>query len=270
MSAKPEATAGSSFATSKDGTKLAFEKLGKGPALIVVSGALSHRDGGKPLAAELKDSFTVYTYDRRGRGDSGDTRPYTVAREIEDLGAIIEESGGQAYVYGVSSGAALSLQAAVALGPEKITKLAIYEPPYGQDPSAFEQQKQGVAERLQNGKPGDAAEFFLSAIGMSPEALEAMKRSPEWARIQKIDFTLAYDYAILGTGDVPDQVRQIRVPTLVMVGEKAAPFMPPAADRIAELVPKAQRTTLGGQAHRAAPDVVAPVLVEFYGAPGVP
>jgi pimeloyl-ACP methyl ester carboxylesterase len=255
-----------SFAESKDGTKVAYEKVGQGPALVIIGGALSHRDGGKPLAGKLMTSFTVYTYDRRGRGDSGDTKPYAVEREIEDLDALIEQAGNQAYVYGVSSGAALALQAAAKLGPARITKLAIYEPPYGQGKREFDEQKQRINQLVQTGKPGQAAEAFLSAIGMPPKALEDMKRSPEWATIEKLDFTLTYDYAVLGNGAVPEEtVKQITVPMLVMTGEKTLDFMAPTADRIAELVPNARRKTLEGQSHQAKPEVVAPLLTEFFG-----
>jgi pimeloyl-ACP methyl ester carboxylesterase len=262
---KAEATGTVVFAESKDGTRIAFEKTGKGPALVIVSGALANRSGGKPLADKLKESFTVYTYDRRGRGDSGDTKPYAVDREIEDLGALIDRAGNEAYLYGVSSGAALTLQAAAKLGATKVPKIAIYDAPYGQTERDFNEQKDRVSQLVQTGKPGDAAEFFLSAIGMPPPALEEMKRSPQWESVRTIDFTLNYDYAVLGNGSVPDIVKQITVPTLVMVGEKSAPFMHPTADRIAALAPNAERKTVKGQAHQAAPEVVVPLLIEFFG-----
>lgn len=252
------------FAESKDGTKIAFERVGRGPALIVVGGALSQRNGGKPLAGKLADNFTIYTYDRRGRGESGDTKPYAVEREIEDLGALIEQAGNRAFLYGVSSGGALALQAAAKLGPARVTKLAVYEPPYGQDERAFHEQKERVAELVRTGKPGDAAEFFLAAIGMPPPALEQLKQSPEWPSMQKMDFTLVYDYAVLGNGSVPDGVKAISVPTLVLDGEKSMDFIHPTADRIAQLIPNAQRKTMQGQTHQAAPDAVAPVLSEFF------
>jgi pimeloyl-ACP methyl ester carboxylesterase len=263
---KSETGGNVAFAASKDGTKIAFEKVGHGPALVVVGGALSQRNGGKPLAGKLAEHFTVYVYDRRGRGDSGDTKPYAVDREIEDLAALIEQAGNKAYLYGVSSGGALALQSAVKLGPATVTKLAVYEPPYGQDERTFNEQKERVHQLVETGKPGDAAEFFLSAIGMPPPALEDMKRSPDWQGMKKIDFTLDYDYAVLGNGAVPDTVKVIRVPTLVMSGEKSMDFLQPTADRIAELIPNAQRRIVPGQTHQAAPDAVAPLLVDFFGA----
>jgi pimeloyl-ACP methyl ester carboxylesterase len=262
---KSETAGNAAFAVSQDGTRIAFEKAGNGPAVVIVSGALAHRDGGKPLAGKLMHRFTVYTYDRRGRGDSSDTKPYAVDREIEDLGALIEQAGNKAYLYGVSSGAALALQAAARLGPAKVSKLAVYDTPYGQDQGDFNEQKERINQLVQTGKPGDAASFFLSAVGTPPQVLEDMKRSPDWEGISKMDFTLAYDYAVLGNGTVPDSVKLITVPTLVMNGEKSLPFMRPTADRIAELIPDARRKTLEGQTHQAAPEVVAPLLIEFFG-----
>lgn len=253
--------------TSKDGTRIAFDKTGSGPAVILVNGALSHRGlyGDQPLAAKLSEHFTVYIYDRRGRGESTDVQPYAVEREIEDLEALLNDAGGSACVYGVSSGAALALQAAAKLGPAKVTRLAIYEPPYGQDTQEFARQKQRVSELVRTGQPGDAAAFFMSAIGTPPEELERMKRSPEWEGIKKIDFTLAYDFVVLGNGGVPeDIVKVIRVPTLVMNGEKGMDFMQPTADRIAGLLPHSQRQTLKGQTHQVEAEIMAPVLVEFF------
>jgi pimeloyl-ACP methyl ester carboxylesterase len=229
-----------------------------------VGGALSQRDGAKPLASKLADRFTVFTYDRRGRGASGDTKPYAVTREIEDLGAVIEQAGGRAYVYGASSGAALALQGVAQLGPARVSRLAVWDTPYGQDERDFNQQREGVERLVRDGEPGEAAEFFLSAIGTPPPALEGMKSSPEWAAIKKIDYTLAYDYAVLGDGNVPDTIMLISVPTLVMDGENSLPFMHATADRIADLIPNAQRQTLKGQAHQAAPDTMAPLLIAFF------
>lgn len=253
-------------ATSRDGTKIGFEKTGSGPAVIVVSGALSHRGLYRdPLPARLSEHFTVYLYDRRGRGESTDVQPYAVAREIEDIEALLDDAGGSGYLYGVSSGGALALQAAAKLGPAKVTRLAIYDPPYGQKTEDFAGQKQRVGELVRTKEPGEAAAFFLSAIGTPREALEAMKRSPDWNAIKKIDFTLVYDYAVLGDGDVPQEiVKAIRVPTLVMTGEKSMEFMGSAADRIAALVPQSQRKTLKGQAHQVGADVMVPMLVEFF------
>ncbi|MBT1695550.1 alpha/beta hydrolase [Fulvivirgaceae bacterium PWU4] len=257
------------YVTSKDGTKIAFEKSGTGPVIIIVSGALSARAlfAGEPmlLVETLSKHFTVYIYDRRGRGESTDEQPYTVAREIDDLEALIDKAGGQAGLYGVSSGGALSLQAAARLGMAKVSKLAIYEVPYGQDKKTFDKQKQGVNERIKNGKPGDAAAFFLSEIGTPREALEKMKLSTAWRTIEKIDFTLGYDYQVLGDGTIPrDVVKTITIPTLVMVGEKGMDFMHTTTEQLARLMPNAEHKTLKGQLHQPKAEAVAPVLIDFF------
>lgn len=257
------------YVTSKDGTKIAFEKSGTGPALIIVSGALSERSlfEGEPrlLVDMLSKHFTVYFYDRRGRGESTDEQPYTVHREVEDLESLIDNAGGRAYLYGVSSGGALSLYAAGRLGAAKVPKLAIYEAPYGQSKEAFDKQKQGVNERIKTGKPGDAAEFFLAQIGTPAEALEKMKSSPVWRTFEKIDFTLGYDYQVLGDGTIPlDVVKKITIPTLVMVGEKSLGFMHDTAGELARLMPNTEHKSLKGQMHQAKAEAVAPVLTEFF------
>jgi pimeloyl-ACP methyl ester carboxylesterase len=257
------------YVTSKDGTKIAFEKSGKGPAVIIVSGALSARSlfEGEPmlLVEMLSKHFTVYIYDRRGRGESTDEQPYAVQREIEDLEALIDTAGGRAYLYGVSSGGALSLHAAGTLGAAKVQKLAIFEVPYGQGKEVFDKQKQGVNEHIKNGKPGDAAAFFLSEIGTPPEALQKMKTSPAWRTIEKIDFTLGYDYQVLGDGAIPrDLVKTITIPTLVMVGEKGMDFMHATAGQLAMLMPSTEHKKLEDQTHQPKAEAVAPVIIEFF------
>ena len=253
---------------SSDGTEIAFTRGGKGPALVIVSGALSQRSliGDTLLVPRLAEHFTVYTYDRRGRGESGDTKPYAVDREIEDLEALIDHAGGKAHLFGVSSGAALSLQAAAKLGAAKVSKLALYDAPYGQPQRVFTEQKDRVNELVRTGQPGDAAAYFLTAIGTPPKVLEGMKSSPAWDTMKKIDHTLVYDYDVLGDGQVPEGVaKAITVPTLVMNGEKSMDFMHAAAARMASLIPNARHTTIKGQAHGVTADATVPVLVEFFG-----
>ncbi|MDF3026007.1 MAG: alpha/beta hydrolase [Fluviicola sp.] len=251
--------------TSKDGTLIAFEQTGKGSPIIIVNGALTDRNGGKSLAAELSEHFTVFIYDRRGRGESTDVQPYAVEREIEDIEALIRYAGGSACLFGGSSGGALSLQAASKLGPSMITKIALYETPYGQQKQDFDKQKKEITELVKTGKPGDAAVYFLSQIGTPPEALEEMKNSPQWETIKKIDFTLVYDYLVLGDGAIPQtKVKNISVPVLVMDGEHAADFIRASADELAHLIPDAKRKILKGQTHQADNEVLVPVLVEFF------
>jgi pimeloyl-ACP methyl ester carboxylesterase len=232
-----------------------------------VSGALSQRSlvGDTLLVPRLMEHYSVYTYDRRGRGESGDTKPYAVDREIEDIEALIDHAGGTAYLFGVSSGAALSLRAAAKLGAAKVSKLALYDPPYGQPPSDFTEQKDRVRELVRTRKPGDAAAYFLSAIGTPPKVLEGMKNSPSWDAMKKIDHTLVYDYDVLGDGQVPESVVEaITVPTLVMNGEKSMDFMHAAAARIANLAPNGRHTTIKGQAHGVTAEATVPVLTEFF------
>jgi pimeloyl-ACP methyl ester carboxylesterase len=192
-------------------------------------------------------------------------QPYAVEREIEDIQALIDHAGHSVYLYGVSSGAALALQAAARLGPAKVSRLALYDAPYGQDSKAFVEQKQRIQELVETGEPGEAAEFFMTAIGTPPEGIQSMKRSGQWDAIKKIDFTLAYDYAVLGDGAVPQDIaRAVRVPTLVMNGGNSMDFMHATADRIGMLVPLAERKTLKGQTHQAEGQVMAPLLIEFF------
>lgn len=253
---------------SKDGTVIAFTSSGNGAPVIIVSGALSSRaqSAGLPLVSKLAEHFTVYIYDRRGRGESGDTKPYAVEREVEDLDALIQHAGGSVYVLGVSSGAALSLRAASKLGPSKITKLAVYEPPYGQKPEDFAKQKTSIYGFIRYGEPGGAALAFLRSIGLPEESIEGMKKSPAWEVMKSIDHTLAYDYEVLGNGQIPKEtVKQISIPTLIMDGEKSLDFMHATADKLASLIPNSQRTTFAGQSHQIDADALVPCLIEFLG-----
>jgi pimeloyl-ACP methyl ester carboxylesterase len=256
---------------SKDGTQIAYEKTGAGPAIIIVNGALSYRAvyDDKSLMSALSKDFTLYTYDRRGRGESTDTTPYSVDREIEDIEALITEAGGSAYLYGASSGAVLSLLAAARLGKSRISKLALYEPPFvsvsEKDKKKFEDQVKRIGELIKTGNRGDAAAFHFTAIGTPPEALEKLRKSREWPLMENVEHTLAYDYAILDDGAVPvDAAKQATMPVLVMNGEKSLPLMSEAANNLSRNLPNAQRKILNGQTHQASPEILAPVLKEFF------
>jgi len=270
METQTEAEVGkTTTVVSKDGTVLAYDKIGKGPTIITVNGALAQRKlyPEKNPAPLLADKFTVVNYDRRGRGESGDTKPYAVEREIEDIVALIEETGGSAYLFGGSSGAALALLAAEKLGPEKVTKLALYEPPYGSDTrQEYAKEKQTVNDLVSDGKPGDAVAYFMGRRGMPPEKIEAFKKSPQWGTMESMGHTLVYDFEVLGDGTVPvDVLRNITMPTLVMVGEKSFDFMRATADELVKNIPGAKQMTIKGQTHDLSPEAVAPVLTEFFG-----
>jgi pimeloyl-ACP methyl ester carboxylesterase len=255
--------------TSKDSTVIAYDKTGRGPAIVLVDGAMAYRAyrGGRPLAAELSKHFTVVTYDRRGRGESGDTPPYAVEREIEDIDALVRELGGKVNLYGFSSGAVLAVRAAAALG-DKVMKLAVLEPPFNGDdePSKQESVKfaQRMAKLLEEGKNSEAVEFFLSDM-VPPEVLESMKGTPDWRAMESVAPTLAYENAVMGDGSVPKELaKSIAVPALVLDGGDSPAFKHGAADALAEALPNAKRKTLQGQTTLVPPEVLAPVLKAFF------
>jgi pimeloyl-ACP methyl ester carboxylesterase len=258
--------------TSKDGTKIVYDKIGHGPAVILVAGALCSRSfwSGPALAKLLARSFTVYNYDRRGRGDSGDTKPYAVEREIEDIEALIDEAGGVAYLYGHSSGAALALEAAIRLG-NKVKKLAMYETPYNDDAEAqrvWKEYLKQLTEALAADRRGDAVALFMELGGTSADQIEAMRQAPTWPMFEALAPTLAYDHAaILGeAAAVPtERAASVTAPTLVMAGGASFAFMSDTAQALSKAIPHAQLRTLEGQTHNINLEVLAPVLLEFLG-----
>jgi pimeloyl-ACP methyl ester carboxylesterase len=253
---------------SKDGTTIAYDRRGNGPALVLVDGALCSRaQGPMPAVAEaLEDRFTVYNYDRRGRGDSGDTGDYAVEREIEDLAAVIEAAGGSAYVYGSSSGAALSLRAAAAGVP--IEKLVAFEPPYVVDDSRKQIPRSWVAD-LQALEPGDAIKyFFTKGIGLPGIFVTMMKLMPAWKPMKAIAHTLPYDAQVVGKncfGDPMDaeQWAPIELPVLVVNGGKSPGWMKTSTRALAAAVPGAGHTEVPGQNHVIRASAIAPVIAEF-------
>ena len=257
--------------TSQDGTRIAYDKVGKGPAVIVVNGALATRSSGSELAQLLAPRFTVYSYDRRGRGDSSDTKPYSVRREIEDLAALIDAAGGSAYVYGRSSGAALALEATVSLG-DKIKRLALYEAPYSEADGAAKEWKEFTSRLdglLAAGRRADALTSFLKFTGASDKDIAGMKASPAWPGMEAMAPTLAYDNAVLGNDrSVPvDRAAKVKARTLVMDGGASLgsmPFMRRTADQLAKAIPDAQRRTIEGQGHGVSAKALAPILLEFF------
>src|SRR5215207_5339924 len=219
--------------TSKDGTTIAYDESGKGPAVILVDGALQYRafdQGMTQLADLLSGHFTVIHYDRRGRGDSTDTQPYALEREIEDIEAIIDDVGGSAFLYGISSGAALAMEAAIKLG-DKVKKLAMYEAPYNNDETARQAWREYVKqlrELLAAGRNGDAVGLFMMLVGATAEDVEGIRQSPLWPMWEAIAPTLAYDHiAALGEdASVPaGRAAHVAVPTLIMDGSGSYPFM---------------------------------------------
>ncbi len=254
---------------STDGTTIAYEAQGEGPAVILVDGALSTRQGKRELAELLAPCFTVYGYDRRGRGDSGDTRPYGVRREVEDLETLIDEAGGAACLYGHSSGASLALEAAAQLGA-KVTRLALYEAPYDNDSADRKRWAAYLAqltEALADDRRGDAVALFMRYVGMPDEQIAGMRQAPFWASLEAIAPTLAYDHTgVLGPDRAVPAARAARIPapTLLMHGGAGAPFMRATAETLSKAMPHAQFRTLDGQTHEVSAAVLAPVLTEFF------
>lgn len=236
----------SEITTSQDGTTIAYNKTGKGAVVIMVHGALGFRGThvGSPLASELSRDFTVITYDRRGRGESTDTQPYAVEREIEDIDALINEAGGSAFVFGNSSGAALAMEAAIKLG-NKIKKLAMYDAPYNSEDSArqaWTDYRKQLKELLAVGRRGDALALFMALTGMPADRLDELRRHPMWPRLEAVAPTLAYDAAVMGNdASVPvERAASVAVPALIMNGGASYPFMRVAAAALANVIPNAQ------------------------------
>jgi len=258
---------------SNDGTMIAYSKLGQGPPLILVDGAFCFRGNGPTpqLAPLLAEQFTVYAYDRRGRAESGNVLPYAVQREVEDLQALIEISGGSAFVFGMSSGGGLVLRAAEA--SRGIRKLALYEPPYITDkdgrlrPLAREQADlQGLVAA---GKRSDAVMYFMTEVFGAPRLfIHGMRivMRPTWRKNESVAHTLPYDLAILTDDSVLKSARGIKVPALIIGGSESSAEIQQAVNTVGDAVPHAQQRMLEGQTHNVSMEVLAPVLTEFFAA----
>ncbi len=256
--------------TSKDGTSIAYDVSGTGEPLILVDGALCGRLFGPmpKLAALLAPHFTVINYDRRGRGDSSDTRPYAVEREVEDIEALITAVGGAAYLCGISSGAVLAFEAA-AKGLN-IKKLALYEPPYMADNETGHKAPADSLKQLQTmvaeERRGDAVKFFLKdMVGVPAMVVFIMKLLPVFKKLKAVAHTLPYDAAIIGDQSIPvAKAAGIKVPTQVMNGTKTGAQLQRAAEALSKVIPQAGYVTLKGQTHNVSEKVFAPALVEYF------
>ena len=252
--------------TSKDGTTIAFDRLGQGPPAVLVSGGSVDRTSHTRLAEELAPDFTVINYDRRGRGPSGDTPPYAIEREIEDIGAVIEAAGGEANLFGSSSGAVLAMFAAEAGLP--VVKLALWEPPFIPEgaPMPPEDQVEQYERMIAEGRRSDAVEYFMSkVVHLPPEFVEGAKQMPFWAATEAVAHTLAYDARIMGDYRIPvDRAARVNVPTIVVAGGGDYPWMRETAAALAEALPQGETRFLEGQGHDVDPKVLAPVLKGFF------
>jgi pimeloyl-ACP methyl ester carboxylesterase len=258
---------------SKDGTRIAHEIVGSGPTVVLVGGGLTDRTENAPLVPVLAEHVTVINYDRRGRGASGDTAPYAVAREVEDIDALIDTIGGTAHLFGVSSGGALALEAAMA-GCD-VARVGVYEIPWNVDadwPDAWRGYVEQLDRALAVENRGAAFEAFLRLTGTPAEEIAGMRAAPFWGDLEAIAHTLPYDAACLGNGQPPtDRLGMIRQPVLVLTGDDRPAEAPrwvsaldDAADAIASAIPVAERDTLARQSHVPDPAVVADRLVRFF------
>jgi pimeloyl-ACP methyl ester carboxylesterase len=261
--------------TSADGTSIGFTRAGDGPPLILVDGAMCYREFGPTpkIADALASHFTVYTYDRRGRGTSGDTSPYAPDREVDDLAALVKEAGGSPHLFGQSSGAVLALEAANSGLP--VAKLALYEPPFIVDDSRRPQPAgfvAGLQAKIDDGRPGDAVKTFMRFVdtpGFFVTILPLMW--PVWSKLKAVGHTLPYDLAIVGSTQdgrpLPrDRWTSVSSPTLVMDGGKSPAWMRTGVKSLADLLPGSVYRTLPGQTHMVEPEAVAPALADFFAA----
>lgn len=261
---------------SKDGTKIAYDKTGNGPALVLVAGAFSYRKfpGQVELANALSSRFTVYNYDRRGRGDSGDASSYAIEREIEDLNAIIEAAGGSAYVWGLSSGAVLALEAAAS--GSSITRLALHEPPFivkaedRKPPSDFAEQ---VGKLIAGDQRAEAIKYFMTkGMGAPSFVIPMMRIMPGvWSRLMAVAHTLPYDAALLngymnGRSLPRDKWRGVAVPTVVLEGTESPSSLRHAAQHTAEVLPNAKLISKKGLGHtkKLQTDKISQELTSFF------
>jgi pimeloyl-ACP methyl ester carboxylesterase len=253
--------------TSADGTTIAFDQLGSGPPLVLVSGASCDRAVDTGIAAALADRFTVLNYDRRGRGDSGDTPPYAVDSEVEDLDVLLAAAGGSAVVVGLSSGGALAaLAAAVGL---PVGHLVMWEPPYRLDADgqrAAREYNARLASLLADDRRGDALALFMGMVGVPEEMVTGMRRSPYWAKGEAIAPTLAYDAAVMGDGSIPAALRRVTAPTRVLAGGASPAWMRESAAAAAAAIPGADVEVLPGQTHDVAADVLAAAVLDAVAA----
>ena len=251
---------------SPDGTRIAYDRLGSGPAVVLIGAGPTDRRSEAPLAALLAEHFTVYNYDRRGRGDSGDTQPYATDREFEDLAAVIERAGGSVMCYGTSAGAIIAFQAAI--GGLPITRIAAWEPPYivpGARPPVPARYRDRQWALREQGRGGNMLElFFTEAIGMPADMMAGMKATPSWDAMAAGASCLAYDADMVGDFSLPqEQLNAVTMPVLVIDGT-TMPWVSAACQMLVGVLPDVTRATLYGQPHNVDPAAIAPVVTEFF------
>ena len=255
-----------SHVISKDGTRIAYERRGSGPALLLIDGAMCSRAFGPmcKIAELLEQHFTVYLYDRRGRGESGDTQPYAKGREVEDIEALIAAAGGSVYAVGVSSGAALALEAAAS--GANITKLAVYEPPFMVDDRQFPDVDHAGNLRalISSGERGAAVKYFMRLVRVPAPIIFMMTlMRGMWRKLQAVAHTLPYDMTIMGDW-LPARFSSLRTPTLAMYGGKTQARLKRAIEELVKVLPSVRQEVLPGQTHNVSAAVLVPALVTYF------
>ncbi|MDF2684041.1 MAG: alpha/beta hydrolase [Brevibacillus sp.] len=245
---------------SKDGTVIEFDRTGSGPPLILVLGAFNDRTTGAPLAKHLERNFTVINYDRRGKGASGDTMPYSIEKEIDDLNTLIEEAGGSPLVFGYSSGAILALKATA--NKSAISKLVLYEPPFGKLDSRIVDR---LEELVNVGNRGEAVEYFQSKmVGIPDEIVAQLRHAPFRPHLEAIAHTTVYDTKIVGASLLPEELNGITTPVLVIAGEQSSDQFKQSNQSLSTLLPNGQYVCLEGQSHHIDASVLAPVITQYF------
>jgi hypothetical protein len=267
------ATVATEWATSVDGTRIAFERSGSGPVLVLVDGAFCYREFGpaRDVAAAVQDAFTVVIYDRRGRGESGDTQPYAPEREFDDLRAVIDAVGGDAFVMGQSSGAGLAYRAAAA--GVRMRGLVGYEAPW----VGLRKNRDGSTKNyhadldrlIDSGANAKAIAYFMVDMIGAPRIMPLMMRvmaAKEWTKLLAVAPTLRYDAAVMGGSfEVPThELGRVTVPTLALCGSKGAREMLAAQEAVAAAIPGAEHAVLDGQTHQVSPAALRPHLLRFF------
>jgi len=254
--------------TSKDGTVLAYDIYGKGQPLIYITGATCFRTF-KPIVHDAKifgNEFAVYNFDRRGRGESGDTQPYSIEREIDDIEAMIDEAGGRALLYGHSSGAILALEAATKL-KDKIEKIVVYEPPYVHsevEQANHEKFSQSVLKLLAFGKHKQSLKAFLNGIGMPGLFVRLLPFFPGWKSMCSLAPTLAYDLELSKDFPPLEKFKEIQISTLVLVGSKSSERIRAVGSQIATASPHINFKEIAGQDHMIPAKVLLPIFTRFF------
>lgn len=255
---------------SLDGTPIGFDRTGSGPPVIMMGGALNDKVFLSPLAAMLGERFTVYNYDRRGRGDSGDTPPYSRQREVEDLGQVLAEVGEPAALFANCSGGVIGIEGIAAGLP--ITRLAMYEPPFileGQRPELPHDFVQRLSQFVAEGRRGDAVRYFMAEVVRMPDAMiEKISNGPMWPWLESLAQSLPYDTSLMGDTSLPTELlAKVTIPTLVIDGGASPQWQRNSVQAVVDLLERGRRYTLPGQNHNLAMDLVAPVLIEFLAEP---